>query len=400
MSPVFAARRRAEEFDALVQRERAPERLSAEETRYGELLQVASALRTVPAPEPRPTFSASLRERLMTAAATELAGSEAPSLEDRLTVPARRGGRERRIAIAVGAFAVVGATTSMAVASQSALPGDALYPVKRAIEDARAGVSVGDQQKGATLLGNAAGRLREVEQLAREDRERQDTEAIRDTLRDFGEQAGEASTLLLSEFTRDGDQASADALQSFVADSLTSLEVLSDLIADDARDELVGAGNVLLGIELELQQVCPDCPQSLTQMPQWLVSQAATSTGVSVPPRDDTSAPDSEAGSEGPDGSNVRPPRPQSSAQPALPTDIPSLPGASPSATPAPGGGTGDVPGKDPSKGPVGNLIEDLTGGTENNPVPIVPELLAGVGDLLDAVTAPLLGGLGEDRTK
>ena len=53
----------------------------------------------------------------------------------------------------------------MAVAAQSALPGDALYPLKRAIENAETGFSVSDEAKGSTILGNASGRLDEVDAL-------------------------------------------------------------------------------------------------------------------------------------------------------------------------------------------------------------------------------------------
>ena len=55
---------------------------------------------------------------------------------------------------------------SMAVAAQSALPGDALYPVKRAIENAETGFQVSDDAKGQHLLAHAAGRLDEVDELA------------------------------------------------------------------------------------------------------------------------------------------------------------------------------------------------------------------------------------------
>ena len=55
----------------------------------------------------------------------------------------------------------------MAVASQSALPGDALYPIKRAIENTEAGVRVSDDAKGETILSNASGRLNEVDKLTR-----------------------------------------------------------------------------------------------------------------------------------------------------------------------------------------------------------------------------------------
>ncbi|NPC98573.1 DUF5667 domain-containing protein [Nocardioides sp. zg-DK7169] len=417
MSPVFAARRRAEEFDALVQRGPDPARRAPEDARYAELLELAGALRAVPAPTPRPEFSASLRERLLAEAVTELAATDdaRPSVEERLTVPARRTARERRIAIAVGGFAVVGATTSMAVASQSALPGDMLYPIKRAIENAHSGVSVGDRQKGSTLLGNASARLREAEQLAREDPERQDDEAIRDTLGDFGRQAEEASTLLLGEYTRNGDRGAADALQSFLTTSHASLEGLSDRVSEDSRDALVGAGNVLIGIDLKLQQVCPDCPETLSQIPQWLITQASSSAGGTRPPEDAAPPPGDGAGTasdgrgRGPRGGQGLDDVPFS---PVLPTDVPGgLPGTAPSPEPTPGAGdgsggsggsggkgSGKGSGKDREKGPVGNLIEGLTGG-EDNPVPIVPELLAGVGELLDAVTSPLLGGLtGQDR--
>ena len=55
----------------------------------------------------------------------------------------------------------------MAVAAQTALPGDSLYPVKRAIEDTRTGLASGDTAKGARLLANARGRLDEVDRARR-----------------------------------------------------------------------------------------------------------------------------------------------------------------------------------------------------------------------------------------
>ena len=140
-----------------------------------ELLELVGALRSVPEPQARPEFVADLRERLMLAAETEL--SAAPAARSATTSPAsrsrpRRTRRERRVGLALGAVAIIGATTSMAVASQSALPGDALYPLKRAIENTQTGFSVGDDAKGETILGNASGRLDEVDELAQRGRAR------------------------------------------------------------------------------------------------------------------------------------------------------------------------------------------------------------------------------------
>ena len=166
MTPLFPARRSAERFDALVEGARHDADAST-----AELLELVGALRSAPLPQARPEFVADLREQLMVAARSELVAPAAGSRDDvatRLTIAPRRTRRERRVGVALGAFAIIGATTSMAVASQSALPGDALYPVKRAIENTHTGFSVGDDAKGETILGNASGRLDEVDELTQQ----------------------------------------------------------------------------------------------------------------------------------------------------------------------------------------------------------------------------------------
>ena len=61
-----------------------------------------------------------------------------------------RPGAERRLAAVVSGVALVGAHRAVAVAAQNALPGDALYPVKRGLESAHAGSPVdrGDRKAG------------------------------------------------------------------------------------------------------------------------------------------------------------------------------------------------------------------------------------------------------------
>ena len=55
----------------------------------------------------------------------------------------------------------------MAVASQTALPGDALYPLKRGIESAHAQLTFDRAARGRVLLDNASTRLDEVAELSR-----------------------------------------------------------------------------------------------------------------------------------------------------------------------------------------------------------------------------------------
>jgi hypothetical protein len=262
MTPVFPARRRAEAFNTLV--EGPP--TEAGGTLYPEFLEIVAALRDVPAAEPRPEFTASLRDRLMAAAETLLVPADGPAAatdESRLRMPGAQPSRQRRLAVAVGSLALVGATTSMAVAAQSALPGDALYPLKRAIENAHAGLSLDEAGKGATMLDSASGRLDEAGELSRSGR-LEDSPAVAETLNDFSAQSTEASDLLLADYAANGDQATLDELHSFTADSLAQLTELESVVPLDARDELLHAAQVLGQIDAEIQRVCPGCLPSIS----------------------------------------------------------------------------------------------------------------------------------------
>lgn len=281
MTPVFPARRRAEEFNTLV--EGSP--TEARGTLYPEFLEIVAALRDVPAVEPRPEFSASLRERLMAAADTLLVpadGAARDTEESRLRMPGAQPSRQRRLAVAVGSIALVGATTSMAVAAQSALPGDALYPLKRAIENAHAGLSLDEAGKGTTLLDSATGRLEEAAALSRGGR-LEDSPAVAQTLDDFATQSTEASDLLLADYASNGDQATLDELHAFTADSLAQLTALEPVVPVDARDELLHAAQVLGQIDAQVQRVCPGCLPSVTEIPNLLSYDPATLEGLGLP---------------------------------------------------------------------------------------------------------------------
>ena len=56
----------------------------------------------------------------------------------------------------------------MAMASQAALPGDVLYPVKRAIENAETNLQSDDADKAQHPIAHAENRLEEAEQLTAE----------------------------------------------------------------------------------------------------------------------------------------------------------------------------------------------------------------------------------------
>lgn len=254
MSSLHPARRGAERFNALLDAERDAVR----HARDAELLELVDALQSVPPVEARPAFVADLRERLMLAAETELLVPDSPAeLTERLTVRPRRTPRERRLAIALGGFAIVGATTSMAVAAQSAIPGDVLYPLKRAMENAEAGFSVSDEAKGTTILENASGRLDEIDKLARKDEV--DAVAVSDTLTTFADQAGEASELLMADYSATGSEESINELRDFASTSIEVLADLEEVIPESAEEALIDAAQVLFEIDTLAANLCPMC---------------------------------------------------------------------------------------------------------------------------------------------
>lgn len=378
MTPMFSVRRRAEEFDSLVENTSAGR---VPDPRLAELLELVAAVRDLPAVEPRPEFTASLREQLLDAADTLLL----PSADtQRLTLPPRRTARDRRIAAVVGGLAVVGATTSLAVAAQTALPGEMLYPLKRAMESAEIGVRVSDEAKGTSMLANATDRLAEIAALSRAGDLSDDAAAT--TLTAFSDQALDASELLLDDYAENGDQAAIEELRSFTADSMESLSQLETVLPETARDELVYAAQVLGEIDAAAGRACPACRGGIEELPSFLLSagQVAEPTLVVVPAPVVTGK--SSGGTSG--GGTGR----KGDQKPDGPLDAPTL-GTDPPATG--GGATGGGGGG--ATNPLDALTDPLpggtggTGGTTSNGgggggITGVPE----VDDVIDGVTKDL----------
>lgn len=373
MTPAFTTRRRADEFDKLV--EGLVDGTAADAPRDAELLALVGALRNVPPAPARPEFVADLRSRLMAEAESMPARAD----EARLVLPPRRSRRERRIAAVVGGLVAVGATSSVAVAAQGSLPGDVLYPLKRALENADAGLSASDRERGSTLISSASGRLAEVTALSEAGRG-DDARVIADTLNTFAEQATEASDLLLADYAETGRESSIEELRDFTGASMASLERLETMVPVDARDELLHAARVIAQIDLEASRICPFCPGTgVADIPAILTS---TTVPPVVEPLDTTS--DDSKGSG--DGKSEEPglPQPGTSLPPGSILEPPTE-----SETQGPGSGPGAGLGDDP----VGDLTDDLTKGGKNTTKNGVPGL-SGLQDTIDGITDGLDGTL------
>lgn len=419
MTVPFTARRRAEEFDALLDGASSPTPLTGRDAdRFAELLAVVGDLRAIPAVEPRPEFTASLRARLMAEADTVLVQQSARVRADeaRLVLPQRPRARDRRLATLLGGAALLGATSSMAVAAQTALPGESLYPVKRALEDARTGLTSDEADRGARLLSSAGGRLTEVDQLARTSSGQ--AEAVADTLVAFDQQATEAAEVLLDAYAESGDEQLVRSLRTFAGTSLDRLSALEDSVPESARDELVEAGRTIAEIDARAATACPSCGGGVSSLPPFLLSAAVpgqdvgtvlTTSSTAIIDRGRTGQPDIPATISGQDVGGI--------VVPDLDTTITGAPeddagGDTDGADDAGGttGGTtvGGAPTRVPGTGTevvvkdeVDDVTKLLTGDVPTlvnevpvvGPVaePVVDDLADGVGDTLDQTTDSLL---------
>jgi hypothetical protein len=132
----------------------------------GDMEDLALRLRaSLTPPAPSAAFTASARQRLLQRLPRE---SARPQTHQRPTF-----GAVRRLAFAVASvlLAFTLGTAGVAYAAQEAIPGDALYSVKRGIERARWSLTSNPQSKEALLSDLATERMREVQGLANAGRE-------------------------------------------------------------------------------------------------------------------------------------------------------------------------------------------------------------------------------------
>jgi hypothetical protein len=260
--------RRSQEFHDLVEGT-----TNARSSSYADLLEVVGALRAVPAPEPDPAFVLALRERLLDEAQTVLvaAAAEQSDVDERLRLrPAapRTRRRNRRLAAGISGVILVGASGTMAVAAQTALPGDRLYPLKRGIESAQAQLTFDRAARGRVLLDNASTRLDEVAELSRTGGS---SERISQTLDAFTQEAVDGSDLLLTDYQATGDQSSITTVRTFTATSMARLRVLQSSVPAASVDQLLQAAQSLDQVQQVATRACPTCAgPSVTQVPSVL----------------------------------------------------------------------------------------------------------------------------------
>nr|WP_155373988.1 DUF5667 domain-containing protein [Catellatospora vulcania] len=243
-------RGRAERFAQLVDEANGGRRhhtRSRLDSQLAELVTVGQQLRTVALPGvPEANFKRDLRAQLIATAEREGIGVTARTdVEDqRATAPwsARTPGRVRaRGAIVIGIAAGTLALSGVSVASGEAIPGDALYGVKRQTEKAQLALAGSDLSRGRLYLEFARTRLSEAHAV------RTDATGFGAALTDMDADTTQGIRMLITSAMARRDTSALDAVDRFVADQRMLVGQLLDGSTD--REKVTGSLSLLDRIE-------------------------------------------------------------------------------------------------------------------------------------------------------
>lgn len=357
--------------------------------------------------KPRPDFQSSLRTSLIMEASTALvpAPGEAPAQPVRTVRVVPR----RRMTIVAAFVATALGMGSMASASASALPGEGLYPIKRAAERVEMVFHRGLADRGAFKLELAERRLNEARALA----ERGDGELAAESVREFEEAADDGTRDLMASYRDDNATASIVVLNQFaertddVLDALESqLPSESSFVVDNARERVEAIGS-------ESEALCPECgggsEESLASPPDpepelepepeppaeppSPAPAAGVPSGTSSSSEEDEERDDEDEEEESDDSDSDEPEVPEPTPTPTPePTPTPSpTPTPCPTTTPIPEPApTPPCPTPEPTEPPVPPVPTDPPTILPE----IIPETLEGVGKGVGELIGGTLGGL------
>lgn len=249
MNPLIPRRQRAERFAQLLdeanggRRHHVRTRVDDELT---ELVALGRQLGRVSPPATDPGFRSGLRASLIATAEQDGIGTERPSAEhSAIPVPTgdraprrlaeavvrpRRGGRgvRARGVIFAGVAASAIAVSGMSAASEHAVPGDALYTMKRSTERAQLALASSDLSRGQLFLDFARIRLAEAKAV------RGDSASFHAVLNDMDADTRQGVRLLTTSAVARRDSAALDAVEAFLA---VQRRQVAELLAQTARPD-------------------------------------------------------------------------------------------------------------------------------------------------------------------
>lgn len=193
---------------------------------------VAHHLASGSSPRAAPEFTARLRATLVEAARVQArpAGpSRARAGFQRVT---ERWRRSVRVVTGTASAILLLSTGGMAVAADQALPSDALYSAKLALEDVRIALVRGDFSRGQAQLEQASSRIAEAEAVAPEG----DSAGAARALLEADDAARSGASRLLRTYEEQQDESAVAQLLDFTNAEQRRLEDLDTVLTGDAAE--------------------------------------------------------------------------------------------------------------------------------------------------------------------
>ncbi|QMU72961.1 DUF5667 domain-containing protein [Streptacidiphilus sp. P02-A3a] len=234
---------------------------------FPELLTMVETLGSMPAPTLAPEVRTVQRAQLMAEFERAFAGGGGggvPVQRERGSHRAAPGrfrpstGWGRKLAVSgLAAGVVVSAFGGVAAASSSAIPGDALYGVKRGLENWRLDFAGSDAQRGKLLLGEASQRMSEARKLIAEQADRHTLSPhvaaeVTRALSDMNAEGSQGRDLLQAIYQQSHSLAPLRSLASFDSAQQSQLDAIAPHLPSQA-DPMAGRLRQLLsGISADL----------------------------------------------------------------------------------------------------------------------------------------------------
>jgi hypothetical protein len=380
-------RRRAERFDALVDG-----RAEARDEDAGPLALAARVRSAAPDGDVDPAFRDQLRARLLAVAAVQGIGAGAAGAGATASAGAASSagvassrphdGRQRRfprrLALAAGTLAALVALSGVGMASDGAVPGDALYGVKRSRETAQLALARSAVSRGQLHLQFAQARIAEAATVAGHERE------LRRVLDDMDAATRAGMRELSGAALARADRAPLDLVDEFVVRQRRDLIALIARLTGSRRTRVVSS----LGLLERVRE------RSTALRPTLLCTigypNANQTDELGPLPHRCAAMPGVEPGGTSVPGGPSTTPAPRSSGPATGPRRSTATGPVATAAPPDPGRpGQPDQPdGQGPSPGPSGQPSPSPSGGTQK----LLGDVTDTVGDVVGGLVGPLAG--------
>jgi hypothetical protein len=269
----------------------------------------------------------------------------------------------RRLAGITAALVTAASFIGLVGTSAQALPGEMLYPVKRAVENVELAFHNDDLARGQFRLTQASERLAEARRLT-DAGSPQSQSHIGGALDDFAVQAKDGSSALFRDYGHRGSEQSITVVNDFSAAAAADLARLAGSVPSDASDSFRAAADTVTDLVTKASTLCTTCGSADVPDLVGAVSSLGNQPKAAEPTSKPTTAGKDSGGSAGADKSGSAP-KITVPTVPLVQQPTTSSTQDAPRLTDVTDPAVGTLLGDEDQPGVVGGLVDGLLDGTK-----------------------------------